>query len=95
MYNYFMNGVFLWAGRGFDNGRHGGTDGDDASGQEDDDEHDDEDDDHDDHDDLDIFPPVGASHFLRRVLEVLCLDEKERTPVSSPKRPHAVTLSPN
>lgn len=67
--------VCLWAGLdgGGDHRRYGGTDGDNSSGQQDDDEDDDEDDHHDDHDQLDVLPPVGASHFLRRLLEVLCL----------------------
>lgn len=64
----------LWRfGRGVHDGRHAGADGDHAGGQQDDDEHDDQDDDDDDHDQLDVLPPVGAGHFLRRLLEVLRL----------------------
>lgn len=64
----------LWRfGRGVDDGGHRGADGDDAGGQQDDDEHDDEHHDDDDHDQLDVLPPVGARHLLRRLLEVLRL----------------------
>lgn len=68
----------LRLGGGGDYRRHRGTDGDDASGQQDDDEDDDEDDNHDDHDELDVLPPVGASHLLRRLLEVLSLSRKRQ-----------------
>lgn len=68
----------LRLGGGVDYRRHRGTDGDDSSGQQDDDEDDDEDDNHDDHDELDVLPPVGASHLLRRLLEVLSLSRKRR-----------------
>ena len=67
----------LWGG-GFYDGRHGGADGDDPGGQQDDDEDDDGDDDDDDHDELDVLPPVGASHLLRRLLEVLSLNGDTR-----------------
>lgn len=63
--------VCLWVVGGSDYRRHRGAGGDDSGGQQDDDEDDDEDDHHDDHDQLDILPPVGASHFLRRLLKVL------------------------
>lgn len=63
----------LRLGGGADYRRHGGADGDDPGGQQDDDEDDDEDDDHDHHDQLHVFPPVGASHLLGRLLEVLSL----------------------
>lgn len=66
----------LWIrrlGGGIDYRRYGSTDGDDSGGQQDDDKDDDEDDHHDDHDQLDVLPPVGASHFLRCLFEVLSL----------------------
>lgn len=63
----------LWPlGRGAD-GRQGGTDGDHTGGQQDDDEDDDDHHNDDDHDQLDVLPPVGARHLLRRLLEVLRL----------------------
>ena len=74
--------VCLWTslGGGRDYRRHRGAGGDDSGGQQDDDEDDDEDDHHDDHDQLDVLPPVGASHFLRRLLEVLSLSgERDET----------------
>ena len=49
---------------------------DDSSGQQDDDEDNDEHDHHSDHDQLDVLPPVGARHFLRRLLEVFGLSRK-------------------
>lgn len=49
---------------------------DDASGEQYDDEDYDEDDDHDHHPQLHVLPPVGTSHLLRRVLEVLSLRER-------------------
>lgn len=68
--------LWLWGGR--DYRRHGGAGGDDSGGQQDDDEDDDEDDHHDDHDQLDVLPPEGASHFLRRLLEMLSLSGERR-----------------
>lgn len=56
-----------------DHRRHGGTDRDHTGGQQDDDEHDDQHDDDDGHNQLDVLPPVGAGHLLRRLLEVLRL----------------------
>lgn len=58
--------------------RHGGTDRDHAGGQQDDDEHDDQHDDDDGHNQLDVLPPVGAGHLLRRLLEVLRLHRHRR-----------------
>ena len=58
---------------GIDYRRHWGTDGYDAGGQQDNDENDDDHHHHNDHDQLDVLPPVGAGHFLRRLLEVLSL----------------------
>lgn len=75
----------LWLGGGFYYGRQGGTDRDDPGGEQDDDEDDDDDDDHDDHDELDVLPPVGASHLLRRLLEVLSLSGETRDTVLKPQ----------
>lgn len=66
----------LWLAGGID--CRPGTDRDDSGGQQDDDEDNDEDHHHDDHDQLDVLPPVGASHFLRRLLEVLSLSREGR-----------------
>lgn len=77
----------LRLGGGDDYRRQRGTDRDDSGGQQDDDEDDDEDDYHDDHDQLDVLPPVGASHFLRRLLEVLSLNRKRR---DNPLKPQCV-----
>lgn len=78
----------LWRfGRGVHDGRHAGADGDHAGGQQDDDEHDDQDDDDDDHDQLDVLPPVGAGHFLRRLLEVLRLRRHTGDHMTALRRP--------
>lgn len=65
-----------WLGGGVDYRRHGGADRNHSGGQQDDDEDDDQDDHHDDHHHLHVLPPVGASHLLRRLLEVLSLRER-------------------
>lgn len=68
----------LWRfGCRVDHRRHGGTDRDHTGGQEDDDEHDDQHDDDYGHNQLDILPPVGAGHLLRRLLEVLRLQTQK------------------
>lgn len=64
----------LWSfGCRVDHRRHGGTNRDHTGGQQDDDQHDDQHHDDDGHNQLDVFPPVGAGHLLRRLLEVLRL----------------------
>lgn len=68
--------LWLWLDGGIDYRRQGSTDRDDPSGQQDDNEDDDEHDHHNDHDQLDVLPPVRASHFLRRLLEVLSLNRE-------------------
>lgn len=57
----------------------GGAGGNDSGGQQDDDDDDDEDDHHEDHDQLGVLPPVGASHFVRRLLELICLRTTRQT----------------
>lgn len=61
----------LAGGRG--QGRQGGAGGDDPGCQQHDDQDDDQDHHHDHHHQLDVLPPVGASHLLGRLLEVLSL----------------------
>lgn len=67
-------GGYLGLDGGRDHRRHGGADGDDPCGQQDDDQYDDQDHHHDHHHQLDVLPPVGASHLLRGLLEVLSLE---------------------
>lgn len=69
--------VRLWLAGGTNYRRRGAIDRDDSGGQQDDDEDNDDDDHYDEHDQLDVLPPVGASHFLRRLLEVLSLSREQ------------------